>query len=190
MRRSDALHASRLAVLGCVVCVCCSADPIAEGGPRPSESPARSVSPIPPGMGDAGVRTEPPAVRMGRLCVAPLDVSDTPGKGAASVLQDFHHDGAGPPSRKVSRDERVIVRVNGREQTITHSEGAAFDGLALDEPIDVSLRSPRSAPYFSKKLSFRKEKAEILCLYDNAFYGTVQISDEPRRSFCRSCMKR
>jgi hypothetical protein len=122
--------------------------------------------------------------RGGRLCVAPLDYSETPGKGASSIYDDF----GGTPS-PTPGNARAIVTVDGEKREITLSKGARFDGLPLDAPISVTLAGSGERPYFSKKLSFAKEGADRLCLYENAFYATVQISAVPRRPYCRKCMR-
>ena len=121
--------------------------------------------------------------RGGVLCVAPLDYSETPGKGAMTV------EGFGDGPSPTPRNARAIVKVNGEKQEITLKKGARFDGLPLNGHVVVSLASPGQRPYFSRKISFEKEGANALCLYENPFYATVQISDVPRRPFCRKCMK-
>jgi len=116
-------------------------------------------------------------VRTGRLCVAPLDDSPTPGRGASTG------------GRLAPAKTKAVVHVNGVEQVITRRRGAQFDGLPLRDAIDISLNESGLQPYFVHKLQFDKEQVEVLCLYDNAFYGTVQISDRARRPYCSACMR-
>lgn len=122
----------------------------------------------------------------GVLCVAPLDTSTTPGKGAMALgpAGDF----AGEPS-PTPRNARAIVKVDGAAQEITLRKGARFAGLPLDRPFEVTIANPGERAYFRKAISFAKEGADALCLYENAFYATVQLSPVPRRPFCRRCMR-
>jgi hypothetical protein len=157
---------------------------VADGGSR-----AADAGNEPEAARDSGTADASPdggsSDRGGRLCIAPLDYSETPGKGGMSV---YEADRWGEPS-PTPRNAKAIVKVNGEKQVITLRQGARFDGLPLHGRVEVSLASPGQRPYFSKKLSFEKEGAKALCLYENAFYGTVQISDVPRRPFCRKCMR-
>jgi hypothetical protein len=142
------------------------------------------------GKRDAGAADASPDAgsgdRGGLLCVAPLDYSETPGKGAMAVdMTGGFDDGPSP----TPRNARAIVKVDGVKREITLKKGARFDGLPLDEPVEVTIASPGQRPYIGKKISFAKEGARALCLYENPFYATVQISDVPRRPFCRRCFK-
>lgn len=148
--------------------------PDAKPDAKPDASPVDASAP------DASV------ARGGRLCVAPLDYSETAGKGGMTV-ERFEAFGGGPSP--TPRNAKAIVEVNGEKQVITLKKGARFDGLPLHEPVVVSLAKAGQPPYFGKKISFEKEGADALCLYENAFYGTVQVSDVPRRPFCRKCMR-
>jgi len=182
------MRVSKIAVLGLLVACACGEEPAARGAAIPSASPE-------PGAIAKKVAEDAPAIaadpspdggageRGGVLCVAPLDYSETPGKGAMTI--DEFGDGPSP----TPRNARAIVSVNGVKQEITLKKGARYDGLPLHGSVVVSLANPGQPPYFGKKISFEKEGASALCLYENAFYGTVQVSDVPRRPFCRKCMK-
>ncbi len=153
-----------------------------------AQIPSKSRAPI---AADAGALDAHPLAaqvdrRGGVLCVAPLDHSETPGKGAMTVERFNAFEGGPTP---VPRNARAVVNVNGVEREITLTKGARFDGLPLDAPVKVTIARPGDRPYFGKRLSFAKEGADALCLYENAFYATVQISPVPRRAFCRECMK-
>ncbi|MCK9462534.1 MAG: hypothetical protein M0R80_23175 [Proteobacteria bacterium] len=183
----------RIAIFALLAACACREDPAAREVAAPERTPETAI--VISAKPDAEPEAEPDAspgdasapdasvARGGTLCVAPLDYSETPGKGGMSV--DMFGDGPSP----TPRNARAIVTVNGEKREITLKKGARFDGLPLDEPVLVSLASPGRPPYFGRKISFAKEGAEALCLYENAFYGTVQVSDVPRRPFCRKCMR-
>ena len=174
-----------IAILALLAACACREEPAARDAAAPERIPETAIvtdtkpdaSPLDASAPDASV------ARGGTLCVAPLDYSETPGKGGMSV--DMFGDGPSP----TPRNAKAIVEVNGEKQVITLKKGARFDGLPLHEPVVVSLANAGQPPYFGKKISFEKEGAEALCLYENAFYGTVQVSDVPRRPFCRKCMR-
>jgi hypothetical protein len=186
------------AVLAVLAACACREEPTRQVD-SPAATPAAAAT-TRDTAGDAGApapdggRRAPPAgaepdgggrAPTGRLCVAPLDYSDTPGKGAMS-MEAFREFGEPSPT---ARNARAVVTVNGRRQEITLKKGARFDGLPLDAPFEVTIAGPGGRPYFGKKISFEKEGADALCLYENAFYSTVQLSAVPRRPFCRKCMK-
>jgi hypothetical protein len=184
------VRASRVAAIGLLAACACGEEPAARGAAIPSAAPepvavAKKVAEDAPVIAADASPDGGSADRGGVLCVAPLDYSETPGKGAMS-MEEFRE--SGEPS-STARNARAVVTVNGERQEITLKKGARFAGLPLHERVVVSLANPGQPPYFGKKISFEKEGASALCLYENAFYGTVQLSDVPRRPFCRKCMK-
>jgi len=174
---------------------------------EPSVDAKKSVSeeapvpvPVPPQMTAAStLPAAEPAVPpddtanlpTGLLCVAPLDFSPTPGKGSMSGEPWGDDPWGGEDNYPAERRHRTVtVTVNGSVQTIDLTHGAAFSGLALDETHDVALFEQKAArPYSRLQVNFAKEQAVALCIFDNGFYGTTQISDIPRRPFCRKCFK-
>jgi hypothetical protein len=184
------MRASKVAVLWLLVACACGEEPAARGAALPSVAPepvaiAKKVAEDAPANAADASPDGGAGERGGVLCVAPLDHCNTPGKGAMS-MEAYKEFGEPSPTPK---NARAIVTVNGEKQEITLKKGARFAGLPLDGGVVVSLSDPGQAPYFGKKISFKKEGASALCLYENAFYGTVQLSDVPRRPFCRKCMK-
>jgi hypothetical protein len=195
VRSSGSLRfaASLLALCAAGACaIACRAEPAAREIAATEREPEAAIVPEAKPAAKPAASTEDASApdasvdRGGRLCVAPLDYSETPGKGAMSI-EGFgaFDDGPSPPPRNM----RVVVRVNGERREITLTQGARFDGLPLHGRVEVSLAHPGQRPYFGRAISFEKEGAEALCLYENAFYATVQISDVPRRPFCRKCMR-
>jgi hypothetical protein len=193
--RRQQIAARHLPVTLFAVALCCGCGQKESEAPAGTSELAAVVPAIPGVVTDGGSRAadagsgpddspmDASVARGGRLCVAPLDYSETPGKGAMTV------EGFGDGPSPTPRNAKAIVEVNGERQEITLKQGARFDDLPLRGRVVVSLASPGQRPYFSRKISFEKEGARALCLYENPFYATVQISDVPRRPFCRKCMK-
>lgn len=128
--------------------------------------------------GDTG---ETDAMHTGTICVAPLDKSSTPGKGQATM--EIPTEQWGTPH---SLRAEVTVQIDDIRKTITTTRGAQVSGLSLDVPHTITLTEKGNRrPYFKKTLRLKTP----LCVYDNAFYGTTQISDKPRRRFCKKCFQ-
>ena len=91
-----------------------------------------------------------------------------------------------------SQGEKMVQSYARTRETLAGSQSQVDMALIA---MDSMRRTPAErlkdafGRYKDAVTQLEKEGASALCLYENAFYGTVQVSDVPRRPFCRKCMK-
>ena len=122
--------------------------------------------------------------KQGTVCIAPIDIFKGDGPRPNIALDPWRGGAA------KGRDSHRTVYVSCAEQQIevTEKKGGRLTGLSLDDVHTLVLREKGiPQPYTRIRANFKKMNSDVLCLYNNAFYGTTQISEKARRRYCKKC---